>query len=148
MANYQGFKITLSKGQAPEEMGIKQANFSPSEGFNPTNQAAMPQQPQTKKSANMNGAIAAMMAKKAIQYGIQNYGNLTGDYVTQANISGLIEVGGLVATAATGPIGVVAALSSVAIQVANLEIERAKQRQQVQFMRERTGTMINSRGVR
>lgn len=148
MAGFTGFKITLSKGQAPEEHGIKQANFSPSEGFNPSNQVASPQTPQTKKSPNMSGAIAAMMAKKAIQYGVQNYGNLTGDYVTQANITGLIEVGGLIGMAATGPIGVAAALSSVAIQVASLEIDRSKQRQVVNFMRERTGTMINGRSIR
>jgi hypothetical protein len=143
MNEYTGFKIVLSKGDNPDNFAIKQANCSPGQGFNPT-----PQSNQAPgKSPNITGAIGVMLAKKALQFGVANYGNLTGDYRTEANINGAIEVGGLVGMMATGPIGIAVALSSIGLQIASSEIEKSKKRTALSFQRERVQTLVSGRGL-
>jgi hypothetical protein len=144
MSDYTGFKIVLSKGDNPDNFAIKQANFAPGEGFNPTLQSNQAQ----RKSPNITGAVGVMLAKKALQFGVANYGNLTGDYRTGENISGAIELGGLVGMMATGPVGIAVALSSIGLQIASSEIEKSKKRTEVQFLRERVQTMTSGRGLK
>lgn len=100
----------------------------------------------TKPTQSVGGVIAAQMGKKALQFATSNYGNLTGDYVMQEKISSVIELGGLVAMASQGPVGIAAAVGSVAIQGINYAIDIKKKNQQSAFIRERVGTITKSGG--
>jgi hypothetical protein len=144
MSDYTGFKIVLSKGDNPDNFAVKQANFAPSEGFNPALQSNQAQ----RKNPNITGAIGVMLAKKALQYGISNYGNLTGDYIMQQKISVGVEAASTIALMATGPIGMAAALSSMAFQAITQGIEESKENTKLAFMRERTGALISNRGIK
>ena len=43
-------------------------------------------------SSSVAKVIATQMGKKALQYATSNYGNLTGDYITQESINSAIEM--------------------------------------------------------
>lgn len=90
--------------------------------------------------------IAMYMSKQALNYAVSNYGNLTGDYIAQANIQGTIEIGGIVAMAFTGPVGVVASIGAVGIKVASQQIDLYKKNLNTQLLRERTGMNTFSGG--
>lgn len=95
-------------------------------------------------SGSVSKLVAIQMGKQALQYGMSNYGNLTGDYVTQANIGAGVQIAGLVAMASQGPLGIAAAVFSLSTQVLNNGLDIAKKNREVQFLRERVGmTSIN-----
>lgn len=121
----------------------------------PTEESATPEQT-TKKlvkeasneaSESVSKVVAIQVGKQALQYGIQNYGNLTGDYVGQANISAGLQVAGLVAMASQGPVGIAAAAVSLGTQALSYGIDMNKRNRETQFLRERTG-MIGFSGGR
>lgn len=113
----------------------------------PTEESATPEQTTkklTKEASNeasesVSKVVAIQMGKQALQYGIQNYGNLTGDYVTQANISAGLQVAGLVAMASQGPVGIAAAAVSLGTQALSYSIDMNKRNREAQFLRERVG---------
>lgn len=113
----------------------------------PTEESATPEQTTkklTKEASNeasesVSKVVAIQMGKQALQYGIQNYGNLTGDYVTQANISAGLQVAGLVAMASQGPVGIAAAVVSLGTQALSYGIDVANRNREAQFLRERVG---------
>lgn len=90
-------------------------------------------------SGSVSKVVAIQVGKRALQYGIQNYGNLTGDYVTQANISAGLQVAGLVAMALQGPVGIAAAAVSLGTQALSYGIDMNKRNREAQFLRERVG---------
>ena len=95
-------------------------------------------------SGSVSKVVAIQVGKRALQYGIQNYGNLTGDYVGQANISAGLQVAGLVAMALQGPVGIAAAAVSLGTQALSYSIDMNKRNREAQFLRERVGmTSIN-----
>lgn len=95
-------------------------------------------------SGSVSKLVAIQMGKQALQYGMSNYGNLTGDYVTQANIGAGVQIAGLVAMASQGPLGIAAAVFSLSTQALNNGLDIAKKNREVQFLRERVGmTSIN-----
>jgi len=95
-------------------------------------------------SGSVSKLVAIQMGKQALQYGMSNYGNLTGDYVTQANIGAGVQIAGLVAMASQGPLGIAAAVFSLSTQALNYGLDIAKKNREVQFLRERVGmTSIN-----
>jgi len=95
-------------------------------------------------SGSVSKVVAIQVGKRALQYGIQNYGNLTGDYVGQANISAGLQVAGLVAMALQGPVGIAAAAVSLGTQALSYGIDMNKRNREAQFLRERVGmTSIN-----
>lgn len=98
-------------------------------------------------SGSVSKVVAIQVGKRALQYGIQNYGNLTGDYVGQANISAGLQVAGLVAMALQGPVGIAAAAVSLGTQALSYGIDMSKRNREAQFLRERTG-MIGISGGR
>lgn len=103
----------------------------------------------TKEKSNgksVSKTIAIYMAKQAVGYAVSNYGNLTGDYIAQANIQGTIEVAGLIALAVSSPVGAVAAGASLAVKIANMSIENYKKNISIAQLRERTGMMSYSGG--
>jgi hypothetical protein len=103
----------------------------------------------TKEKSNGNSVsktIAVYMAKQAVGYAFSNYGNLTGDYIAQANIQGTIEVAGLIALAVSSPVGAVSAGMSLAVKIANMSIENYKKNISINQLRERTGMIGYSGG--
>lgn len=145
--NNDAYQVRVIKGQYNQNennYGIENLSFNPEGGVERTGA----RQNSSPRNGGVTNAVVANVAKKAIQYGISQYGNLTGDYVTQANISAMIEIGGLVAMAATGPVGIAAAVTSLGIQAANYGIDMAKKRRETEFLRERTGMTQNSGGRR
>ena len=95
-------------------------------------------------SGSVSKLVAIQMGKQALQFGMSNYGNLTGDYVTQANIGAGVQIAGLVAMASQGPLGIAAAVFSLSTQALNNGLDIAKKNREVQFLRERVGmTSIN-----
>lgn len=113
----------------------------------PTEESATPEQTTkklTKEASNeasesVSKVVAIQMGKQALQYGIQNYGNLTGDYVRQANISAGLQVAGLVAMASQGPVGIAAAVVSLGTQTLSYGIDMNNRNREAQFLRERVG---------
>lgn len=93
----------------------------------------------TSKFGSASKAIAIHMGKQALNYALSNYGNLTGDYIAQARISETLELAGLIAMAASGPVGMVAAAGNVAIKAFNRYIDVRKSEIQSNAMRIRTG---------
>lgn len=100
-----------------------------------------------KEKDNTSKAVAAYMTKQALSYAVSNYGNLTGDYIAQANIQGAIEIGGLIGLAATGPIGAVAAATGLVLKAASQEIEIYKKNIETENLRMRVG-LVNYSGGR
>lgn len=90
-------------------------------------------------SGSVSKLVAIQIGKQALQYGMSNYGNLTGDYVTQANIGAGVQIAGLVAMASQGPLGIAAAVFSLSTQALNYGLDIAKKNREVQFLRERVG---------
>lgn len=97
----------------------------------------------TSKFGSASKAIAIHMGKQALNYALSNYGNLTGDHITQARISETLELAGLIAMAASGPVGMVAAAGNVAIKAFNRYIDVRKSEIQSNAMRIRTGESRN-----
>lgn len=99
-------------------------------------------------SSQIGSTIAIQMAKQATQFVVSNYGDLTGDYIQQKNIQGAIEISGMALMAIKGGVvGVAMAIGTLAVKVAqrNIEIERANR--SIALLRERTG-MIGWSGGR
>ena len=89
-------------------------------------------------SAIKTGAI--MLGQKAGQFVINNYGSLTGDYKTQDKINNSLEIVSLGAMAITGgPVGLAAAVGSIAMKGLTYQIEMTKKKQQTDFLRARIG---------
>ena len=75
-----------------------------------------------KQQASMSGVgktIAITLGKQALNYAVSNYGNLTGDYVTQQNIQAGIEIASTVALLASGPVGTVVAAGNIGVRLLN-----------------------------
>ena len=84
--------------------------------------------------------IAINIGKQALQYATSNYGNLTGDYVMQNNISSGIELASLGLMALTGGVvGIFAAGTSLAIKGINYAIDNKKSENQARMLAERVG---------
>jgi len=102
----------------------------------------------TKKKSkdSVSKAVAMQMAKQAANYAVSNYGNLTGDYIAQANIQGAIELGGMIGLAATGPVGAAVAFTGLMLKVASEQTEIYKKNLATSNLRERTGMSFYSGG--
>lgn len=97
--------------------------------------------------SGLGKVIATNAVKQAASFAISNYGNLTGDYQTQANIQGGIELLGIGMMMMQGPVGVAAAVTSLTLKAVNHQIDLAKRRQETEFLKMRTG-MMNFMGGR
>ncbi len=145
---YKGYKVTITDKTykqtdewTNQHVNMQEVSFDPDRGAPPEAQGSV-QSPRSGKGAV--GAVVVNQAKNAITYGVSNYGNLTGDYVTQANINAIIEIGGLIGMAATGSVGAIAATGSVALKVADYYLDQSRMRREVDFLRQRVG-MIDGR---
>lgn len=101
------------------------------------------------KSRDKNlGAVAVVqIAKQALNFGLSNYGNLTGDYVTQTQIKAGITIAATVATIAINPIlGTAAAIGAIGTQALTTIIEVNKKERETALLRQRTQTFTTSGG--
>lgn len=149
---YKGYRVSISKDS--NQMGwesvdiASQAKYS----FNPngilgtTQKNGATLQRISDGSDNFVKVIAINSAKQAINFGLSNYGNLTGDYLTQENLQAYMDVIGLGLSMSQGPIGIAAAAASITLKAVSHEIELAKKNQLVSILRERTGTNLYSGG--
>jgi hypothetical protein len=84
--------------------------------------------------------VAIQVGKQAINYGLQNYGNLTGDYITQSHLQTANQLGGTLLMAVKGGIaGMTIAAASLGFQVISYGIDVANRNREAQCLRERVG---------
>lgn len=108
MANEKTYVIKLSRDDGT---GLyKETSYSP-KGTLSSQQGKINQPQAMSTSQNMAQMLAFRVGANALQYGLQNYGNLTGDYIGQQTlelVTGLasdvfmIAKGGLLGLAAVG----------------------------------------------
>lgn len=91
---------------------------------------------------------AANLGKQALSFGIANYGNWSGDYVAQANMTAAANlistgVGFGVAAAAGGPVGLAIAVAgkvaSLGFKELGAAIDRSNRNRRTSVLRERVG---------
>lgn len=153
MSQYKGYRVSITKDGSKD--GLRNANDAVSVdtkefSFNPngsaSSQSASPQKVNDVKGGAVNTALI-QMGQKAISFGLSNYGELTGDYQTQANIQSFIEVGRMVATVAIGgPIGAITVAGELAFKAISQQLELTKKRQETELLRLRTGMSAYSGG--
>ncbi len=97
-------------------------------------------------TSSIGKTVAIQMGTKALQYGISNYGNLTGDYIAQDSINSVVQLASMGAMVASGPVGAVAAALSVGIETVSYIASRAKQDYEARMYQARVGAFITSRG--
>lgn len=101
----------------------------------------------TSNTSNITKLVAVKIGKDALQWGVSNYGNLTGDYLGQTRIQEAIGIGAGILTAAKGGVlGVIAVGATIGIKAANRAITLAKERQETELLRARVGRTISSGG--
>ena len=127
------------------EITIRIKNTVISEGGDPVQPSVESREPQHASSPGITRTLGAMALKRGASYAVSNYGNLTGDYITQSQIATGVEIAGLIAVAATGPIGIAAATLMVGQKAADFYINRAKENKKIDYLRERTATWNGSR---
>jgi hypothetical protein len=125
------------------------------EGTSPSEKTAVGEKKPDKKSAGLSdlekkavqGAII-QVGQQAIMTGISQWGNLTGNYTQQRNISAMISLGGDALTAVSlGPAGAIYIAGKYALEVVTSQIEMSNRLQQHEFVRGRLG-MISAKGSR
>lgn len=91
--------------------------------------------------------VATYVGTQALKWATSNYGNLTGDYVTQANINEGIAIAGMGIAMAQSPImGGLAAATALTVKGIERMLEIREQEQRAQSIRERVGTIISTGG--
>ena len=103
------------------------------------------------QGSGVNGSTAKMigtyLGTQAVKWATSNYGNLTGDYITQANINESISIIGMGIAMIQSPVmGGVAAATVLAVKGVETMLEWRQQDQKAQSIRERVGTIISTGG--
>lgn len=134
--SYKGYKVHITKDgeqSTPKERVYNQSGGVAVQGVTESG---------TLTSGAKGKAINVAMVylgKQALNYGLSNYGSLTGDYIGQEKIGAGIELLGLAALVSTGWMGVVAAGTSVGIKAINRGIDISKSRVASNLQMERLG---------
>ncbi len=139
--NDNNIHIHITRGQ-PGEMPAQRGAPKSEVSFAPT--ATPPVSPNDGMVNNLRGGAIntalVSLGKRALDYGLSNYGNLTGDHIGQARINETLEVAGLIGMAVAGGwVGVAAAVGAVAIKAVNRYVDVKKSEIQSNAMRIRTG---------
>lgn len=98
------------------------------------------------KNAVDNSMIKSLIvdsAKKLAINGLANYGNLTGNYRSQAQLQDAIGMVGTAVQLMNWPVGTIATAVNFANSGINYLIDRNNQRQQVELLIERSGNAVN-----
>ena len=91
--------------------------------------------------------VGTYLGTQAVKWATSNYGNLTGDYITQANINESISIIGMGIAMIQSPVmGGVAAATVLAVKGVETMLEWRQQDQKAQSIRERVGTIISTGG--
>ena len=91
-----------------------------------------------KSAANAAKAIATQMASKVATTALNNYGNITGDYVTQQNMQTMVgEVTALGGAIAMGPVGVATYVGGKLIEGYNYVSQLKRSEAESSFKRQR-----------
>lgn len=90
-------------------------------------------------TSSIGKTIAINMGKQALNYGVSKMGDLTGNYRAQTIISETLNIVSLGLMAISGPIGIAAAISSVALSSADYAIGQTKENRRVAILKARTG---------
>lgn len=129
------YVITIKKNGSTDSKTNTESDFNPGEQEIKETKKAEPEN----AKQGVGKTIAAYMGKQALQFAISNFGDLTGSYVSQSNLNSMIEWGGTIAMAATGPMGIAAAAVGTAVKLAGYGINTSKQNQQTSYLRGRVG---------
>lgn len=102
-------------------------------------------------SKNVGSSPAKMVmtyvGTQAVKWATSNYGNLTGDYLTQANINEGIAIAGMGVAIMQSPlIGGLAAATALTVKGIEKMLEIREQEQRASSIRERFGTIISTGG--
>lgn len=91
--------------------------------------------------------VATYMGTQAVKWATSNYGNLTGDYLTQANINEGISIAGMGIAIARSPLmGGLMAATALTVKGIEKMLEIREQEQRSMSIRERVGTIISTGG--
>lgn len=134
--SYKGYKVHITKDgetSAPSEKVYNQNGGTQAQS---TTKAGTVEASGRKKAINIG---MVYLGKQALNYGLSNYGSLTGDYLGQEKISAGIEMLGLVTLATTGWAGVLAAGTSIGIKTLTRGIDISKSRVASNIQMERLG---------
>ena len=82
------------------------------------------------------------MGKSALSYATSNYGNITGDTIGQQQLNEMISVAGMIATASTGTLGLIAAGTQLAISGVNRFVDIQQSRVASRNMQARYGISL------
>lgn len=141
VADYKEYRISINNNLVGLEKVTEQKELIHPENVQAARTEALAEK--TAKMGSTSKAIAIHMGRQALNYALSNYGNLTGDHITQARISETLELAGLIAMAASGPVGMVAAAGNVAIKAFNRYIDVRKSEIQANALKVRTGGSRN-----
>ena len=141
-------KVRITSESEEQQRGAAEQLVSSSGNFDRTKMA----------TTSLFVSAAARNIKTAVAYGLQNYGNFTGDYIGQESINQALEVVGNVSSIALGAVsggwvGAVIATASVAVSAATKEFSKQMQYKadeiNAEYARQRSGNALydGSRGT-
>ena len=140
MGAYKGYKVHITKDGnetgTPSELSFNEnGGYQAQGGAGP--QAAGGGLGVRSKALNMG---LVYMGKQAMNYGLSNYGNLTGDYIMQEQLSAGVELLTMgLALAKGGALGVLYTGVSLGLKVVNRGIDISKSRTISNIQMERLG---------
>lgn len=140
MGAYKGYKVHITKDGnetgTPSELSFNENGGYQAQG-GAGQQAAGGGLGVRNKALNMG---LVYMGKQAMNYGLSNYGNLTGDYITQDQIGAVTELAGMVTSVLVGGwLGAVAVTTQLGLKVVNRGIDISKSRATSNIQMERLG---------
>lgn len=135
------YKITIEFADAPREHSVGGENPVPTPNESAPQQDSDPGNAAAKAAKDNQNAAAVMvqqMAKKVATNALNNYGNFTGDYVTQQNMQVLVsEAAQLGSSISMGWAGIALYAVDKVIDVYNYYGDRARSERDAKFKRER-----------
>lgn len=136
-------EVVIRKGISAEGVAINEASA-------PTGESEISGEEQGKKDLQkqaVNGALI-QVGKSIISQGINQYGDLTGNYYASDVINAVTNIGSDLATLAlAGPAGAVLVAGKYAIQAISSSVNQARKTQEHNFSVERLGR-ISTKGSR
>jgi len=129
-------EVIIRKGTSAD--GVSQTEASSSA----TGEAQVNKKEKGKTSVQQGAINTALLqvGQQMVSQGINQYANLTGDYVSSETLNAITSIGSDIATIAVGgPAGVVAVAGKYAIQFATAFAEQSRKIQEHNFTKERLG---------
>lgn len=98
------------------------------------------------KKSEVGKAMAITMGKQGINYVLSNYGNLTGDYITQDRLQASLQALSTIAMISSGGVGAIVGGFGLGLNIMSNEIDIYKRNLQVEMLRQRTGILMYGGG--